>query len=110
MSPDAAARELQVARLIYPLYHALIERFELEMFVCRALEQEPTADPEVLTRIRLWFAEADKHIEVAHIRQYLQSASVQEIVIRALIFRHLQKPEKADSDRYKLDFLLGHYL
>jgi hypothetical protein len=109
MSPDAT-RELQIARLIYPIYRALIERFELEMFSCRDLDQEPTADPEVLNRIRLWFSEADKHIEVAHIRQYLQSIAVQEVVIRALIFSYLQKQEKTDSDRYKLDFLLGHYL
>lgn len=111
MSSDAAGRELQIARLIYPLYCAVIERFEVEMFPCRDLEEEsPAPDPEALNRIRLWFSEAEKHIEVAHIRQYLQGAAVEEVIVRALIFRYLHKPEKAESDRYKLDFLLGHYL
>ena len=111
MSSDTAARELQIARLIYPLYCAVIERFEVEMFPCRDLDEEsPASDAEALNRIRLWFSEAEKHIEVAHVRQYLQGAAVEEVIVRALIFRYLQKPEKTESDRYKLDFLLGHYL
>jgi len=110
MSSSEVTRELQASRLIYPFYRTLIERFDLEMFPCKDLEEESPDCDEVLTRVRLWFGEADKHIDVAHIRQLAQSDTFDEPTLRVLIWRHVAKEGKTESDRYKVDFLLGHYL
>lgn len=113
-SPDVprpdVVRELQASRLIYPFYRKLIERFELEMFPCKDLEEHAADTSEALTRVRLWFAEADRHIEATHMRQVLQEESMDEPMLRFLIWRHVAKEGKTDSDRFKVDFLLGNYL
>jgi TonB family protein len=109
--PRDANAQWQSARLIYPFYRKLIEHLDLEMFPCRDLDSESSEAPESLARVQLWFGEADNRIDVSSIREFLQSEFVlEEATLRAVILRHLHKDPKTDSDRYKVDFLLGHYL
>ena len=109
--PRDANAQWQSARLIYPFYRKLIEHLDLEMFPCGDLDSDSSEAPESLARVQLWFGEADNRIDVSSIREFLQSEFVlEEATLRAVILRHLHKDPKTDSDRYKVDFLLGHYL
>jgi hypothetical protein len=100
-----------MARLIYPFYCKLIEQFELEMFPCRDLDSDAEETPETMQRVQLWLNEADRHIDASHIREMLQAQfMLDEESLRALLLWYLRKESKTDSDRYKVDFLLGHYL
>jgi hypothetical protein len=110
ISPESAG-QWRTARLIYPFYCKLIEQFELEMFPCRDLDADAEETPEALQRVQLWLNEADRHIDASHIREMLQARfMLDEESLRALLLWYLRKENKTDSDRYKVDFLLGHYL
>lgn len=81
------------------------------MFPCRDLDSEAEETPETMQRVHLWLNEADRHIDASHIREMLQARfMLDEESLRALLLWHLRKENRSDSDRYKVDFLLGHYL
>ncbi|HKW76014.1 MAG TPA: hypothetical protein VJN64_10865 [Terriglobales bacterium] len=106
-----AAEFWRVARRLHSIYAELDETFELGKPPCLDLENpEDRNEPEVLDRVRQWFEEMDSRIQVWQLRQLLQSTNLQtEENLRYLIKRHLERPQKTEADKEKLDFLLVQY-
>jgi hypothetical protein len=101
----------RVARRLYAVYAELDRTFELGMTPCRDLE-DPADRPEAEVRERVleWFEQIDAHVQVWQLRQLLQSTSLQnEENLRYLITRHLEKKQKSEADKDKIDFLLVQY-
>jgi hypothetical protein len=101
----------RVARRLYTVYAELDRSFELGMTPCRDLE-DPVDRPEAEVRERVleWFEQIDAHVQVWQLRQLLQSTSLQnEENLRYLIARHLDKKQKSEADKDKIDFLLVQY-
>ena len=101
----------RVARRLYSVYIELDRTFELEMPPCRELE-EAVDRPETDARERVlqWFDQVDARVQVWQLRQLLQSTNLQnEENLRYLIARHLDKPQKNEADKDKIDFLLVQY-
>jgi hypothetical protein len=106
-----AAEFWRVARRLHSIYAELDETYELGKPPCLDLENpEDRNEPEVLDRVRQWFDEMDSRIQVWQLRQLLQSTNLQtEENLRYLITRHLERAQKTESDKEKLDFLLVQY-
>jgi hypothetical protein len=78
---------------------------------CRELE-DAVDRPETDARERVlhWFDQVDARVQVWQLRQLLQSTNLQnEENLRYLIARHLDKPQKNEADKDKIDFLLVQY-
>ncbi|MGE5324411.1 MAG: hypothetical protein ACM3SW_16205 [Actinomycetota bacterium] len=101
----------RVARRLHSVYTELDSTYELEMPPCSELEDPADRpEPEVMERVRQWFEQMDSRIQVWQLRQLLQSTSLQsEENLRYLIIRHLERPQKTEADKEKLDFLLVQY-
>jgi hypothetical protein len=101
----------RIARRLYTVYAELDRSFELGMTPCSELEN--TADsPETEARERVvqWFEQIDAHVQVWQLRQLLQSTSLQnEENLRYLIVRHLDRAQKTEADKDKIDFLMVQY-
>jgi hypothetical protein len=101
----------RVARRLHPVYAALDHTFELGTPACIELDQNvDRSEPAVLDRVCHWFESIDTQVQVWQLRQLLQSTNLQsEDNLRYLIRRHLEKKQKTDSDKEKIDFLLVQY-
>jgi hypothetical protein len=101
----------RVARRLHAIYAELDTTYELGMPPCSDLEDSvDRPEPEVMERVRQWFDEMDTHVQVWQLRQLLQSTSLQsEENLRYLIVRHLERTQKTEADKEKLDFLLVQY-
>jgi len=101
----------RIARRLYAVYIELDRTFELEIPTCPELEDaadSPEADAR--ERVLQWFDQIDGHVQVWQLRQLLQSTSLQnEENLRYLIARHLDKKQKTEADKDKIDFLLVQY-
>ena len=105
------AAEWRTARRLYPFYSALIREFQLDVPHCKDLEN-PVDRPahEVLERVQRWFTQVDRQVQVAQIRQLLQSQNFgEEAMLRALLLRHLPQDRRDENLREKLDYLLVQY-
>jgi hypothetical protein len=108
---DEVAEFWRVARRLYSVYVELDRTFELDMPSCPELE-DAADSPEADARERVlhWFEQIDGHVQVWQLRQLLQSTSLQnEENLRYLIARHLNKKQKSEADKDKIDFLLVQY-
>lgn len=106
-----AAEFWRVARRLYSVYIELDRTFELDMPPCRELE-DAVDRPETDARERVlqWFDQVDARVQVWQLRQLLQSTNLQnEENLRYLVARHLDKPQKNEADKDKIDFLLVQY-
>jgi hypothetical protein len=101
----------RVARRLYTVYAELDRMFELGMTPCQELEDTTdSADAEVKERVLQWFEQIDAHVQVWQLRQLLQSTTLQnEENLRYLIARHLDRAQKTEADKDKIDFLLVQY-
>lgn len=101
----------RVARRLHTIYAELDRTFELGLPSCVELEQNvDRSEPETLERVRQWFQKADGLVHVWQLRQLLQSTNLQtEENLRYLILRHLDKQQRSESDKEKIDFLLVQY-
>ncbi len=101
----------RVARRLHSIYAELDTTYELGLAPCTDLEDAvDRPEPEVMERVRRWFDQMDQHIQVWQLRQLLQSTTLQsEENLRYLIVRHLERKQKTESDKEKLDFLLVQY-
>jgi hypothetical protein len=101
----------RIARRLYSVYIELDRTFELDIPTCPELENaadSPEADAR--ERVLQWFEQIDGHVQVWQLRQLLQSTSLQnEENLRYLIARHLDKKQKTEADKDKIDFLLVQY-
>src|SRR5581483_9941836 len=106
-----AAEFWRVARRLYTVYAELDRTFELGMSSCPELENTiDQPEPEAMERVLQWFEQLDNHVQVWQLRQLLQSTSSQnEENLRYLIARHLEKKQKSEADKDKIDFLLVQY-
>ncbi|HJX01354.1 MAG TPA: hypothetical protein VJ453_14370 [Terriglobales bacterium] len=105
------AAEWRTARRLYPFYSGLIRDFELDVAHCKDLENPvDRSDREVLDRIHKWFADVDQKVQVAQMRQLLQSQRFgEEETLRALLLRHIPQGVRDENLRDKLDYLLVQY-
>ena len=101
----------RVARRLHAIYAELDTTYEFGMPPCSDLEDSvDRPEPEVMERVRDWFEQMDTHVQVWQLRQLLQSTSLQsEENLRYLIVRHLERKQKTEADKEKLDFLLVQY-
>ena len=108
---DEIAEFWRIARRLYAVYIELDRTFELDIPTCPELEaaaDSPEADAR--ERVSQWFDQVDGHVQVWQLRQLLQSTSLQnEENLRYLIARHLDKKQKTEADKDKVDFLLVQY-
>jgi hypothetical protein len=108
---DEVAEFWRIARRLYAVYIELDRTFELDIPTCPELE-DAADNPEADARERVlqWFDQIDGHVQVWQLRQLLQSTSLQnEENLRYLIARHLDKKQKTEADKDKVDFLLVQY-
>ena len=109
--PAEVAAQWAEARLVYPLYLALAQQFDLGTPPCRdgeGLDAHPS--PEIFERVWGWLDSMDQLVQAHQLRQLLTSRFlVSEECLRALILHHLRKQDKAAFDRDKIDFLLAQY-
>src|SRR5262249_53129949 len=101
----------RVAGRLHTIYAGLDRTFELGTPGRQELEQNvDRSEPGVLERICHWSGQVDAQVQVWQIRQLLQSPKLQsEESVRYLIRRHLEKKERGDADKEKVDFLLVQY-
>ena len=99
------------ARLLYPIYTALLREFAIDTPACADLESALDAPSrEQVEAASAWLDQADTQIAVYQLRQFLQiSALANTPVLQALLTRHLNKAVRNDSDRDKVDFLLVQF-
>lgn len=105
------AAEWRTARQLYPLYAALAREFVIDSPSCNDLEAGVEAPPQESVELaQRWFADMDERIQVHQLRQFLQTTTlVGDDALQALLMHHLTKPNRTDSDRDKLDFLLVQF-
>jgi hypothetical protein len=105
------ATEWKDALQLYPLYAALAREFVIDLPACNDLEASLDTPPqESVEQARQWFLDMDQRIQVYQLRQFLQtSALAGEDALRHLLQHHLRKPQHAETDRDKIDFLLVQY-
>ena len=105
------AAEWRSARRLYSFYSALIREFQLEVPHCKELENPvDRAEREVLDKVHKWFDQVDRQLQVAQMRQLLQSDRFgEEQLLRALLLRHLPQQKRDEALRDKLDYLLVQY-
>ena len=108
---DKVAEFWRIARRLYSVYIELDNTFELDVPTCPELEDTADSpDPEARERVLQWFEQIDGHVQVWQLRQLLQSTSLQnEENLRYLIVRHLNRKQKTEADKDKIDFLLVQY-
>jgi hypothetical protein len=108
---DEVAEFWRIARRLYSVYIELDHTFELDIPSCPELEDSTDSpNPAARERVRTWFEQIDGHVQVWQLRQLLQSTSLQnEENLRYLITRHLDKKQKTEADKDKIDFLLVQY-
>lgn len=108
---DEVAEFWRIARRLYSVYIELDNTFELDVPTCPELEDAADrSDPEARDRVLQWFERIDGHVQVWQLRQLLQSTSLQnEENLRYLIVRHLNRKQKTEADKDKIDFLLVQY-
>lgn len=111
-SASQLAAQWAEARSVYPIYIALSKQFDLGLPFSsdkRALPERP--GPDVFGRVRRWLDDMDQQVQTHQLRKLLQSTTLNASAesLRALILRHLRKPNKTLFDRDKIDFLLVQY-
>jgi hypothetical protein len=108
---DEVAEFWRIARRLYAVYIELDRTFELDIPTCPELEDAVDShETDARERVLQWFDQIDGHVQVWQLRQLLQSTSLQnEENLRYLIARHLDKRQKTEADKDKVDFLLVQY-
>lgn len=108
---DEVAEFWRIARRLYAVYIELDRTFELDIPTCPELENAADSnETDARERVLQWFDQIDGHVQVWQLRQLLQSTSLQnEENLRYLIARHLDKRQKTEADKDKVDFLLVQY-
>ena len=101
----------RTARRLYTIYSELNRSFEIGLPLCTDLEYPiDRSEPEVIERVSKWLEQMDGRAQTWQLRQLLQSTNLQtEENLRALVCRYLEKKDKTDGDRDKIDFLLVQY-
>ena len=102
----------QEACSVFPIYLALAKQLEIEIPLTPAKRNLPEKlDLEIFSQVHEWLDSMDQRVMVHQLRHLLQMTALNasETGLRALIQRHLRKPDKSNVDRDKIDFLLVQY-
>lgn len=99
------------SQLVFPVYRAMAEQFNLSGPPCRLEDLTgPDRCEEILRATRTWFDEMDEQTAVNQVRQLLQANyAAAEKNLRAFALRLLRKQAKKPSDRNKVDFVIVQY-
>ncbi len=108
---DAPPQRWVEAQLVFPVYRAMAEQFNLPGPPCRIEDLTgPDRCEEILRATRTWFDEMDEQTAVNQVRQLLQANyAAAERNLRAFALRLLRKASKKPSDRSKVDFAIVQY-
>src|SRR5256714_1417436 len=96
----------------FPIYLGLAKQLEIEVPLTSAKRNLPEKlDLEIFRQVHEWLDSMDQRVMVHQLRHLLQMTALNasETGLRALIQRHLRKPDKSNVDRDKIDFLLVQY-
>lgn len=97
--------------LLYPMYASLGRLCESEKPPYPS-ETNPSQwrDEKHAASDFAWLDQVDRKLQAVHIRQFLATPSAaREESLRALLRRHLFKPDKTSEDRDKIDLLVVQY-
>jgi hypothetical protein len=97
--------------LLYPMYASLARLCESEKPPYPS-EATPSQwrDAKQAASDFAWLDQVDRKLQAVHIRQFLATPSAaREEGLRALLRRHLFKPDKTSEDRDKIDLLVVQY-
>src|SRR6266704_6997066 len=111
-SEGSRQEQWQEACSVFPIYLALAKQLEIEIPLTPAKRNLPEKlDLETFSSVHEWLDSMDQRVIVHHLRHLLQMTALNasETGLRALIQRHLRKPDKSNVDRDKIDFLLVQY-
>jgi len=99
------------ARRLYPIYFELAREFAIDVRACADLEAGvETPGKDAVELANRWLEEMDQRVQVHQLRQFLQtSAQVTPESLLNLLRHFLAKPDKTDTVRDKIDFLLVQY-
>ncbi len=111
-SESLRQEQWQEACSVFPIYLALAKQLEIEIPLTPAKRNLPEKlDLEIFSQVHEWLDSMDQRVMVHQLRHLLQMTALNasETGLRALIQRHLRKPDKSNVDRDKIDFLLVQY-
>jgi hypothetical protein len=97
--------------LLYPIYASLARLCESEkpLYPSEAIPAK-WRDAKHAANDFGWLDQVDRKLQAVHIRQFLATPSAaREEGLRALLRRHLFKPDKTSEDRDKIDLLVVQY-
>jgi hypothetical protein len=99
------------ARLVYPIYAALVAQFSLAPLPYPPGQLPPLRPTRsAFDRDLQWLDQIDGHLLAYQLRQISSEVlNGNEPSLRAFIQRHLKKPDKTVVDRDKLDWLIVQY-
>jgi hypothetical protein len=97
--------------LLYPIYASLARLCESENPPYGSeTTPSPWRDPKRAASDIAWLSQVDRKLQAVHIRHFLATPSAaREEGLRALLSRHLFKPDKTSEDRDKIDLLVVQY-
>lgn len=107
--PDRTPAELWAAwQRLYPLYTTMAREFVIDLQPCMPLDEGlQVPGPEAMTEVEHWFVEFDQRIRIHQLRQFAQTSMQMDAdALSQFLVHHLNKKQKTDSDRDKVDFLL----
>jgi hypothetical protein len=109
--PEQLASQWAEARHTYPIYSALATQFNLAPLPYRDAELPPARPTRaIFDRHLKWMDAVDSKALAYQLRQIPPSIlNASEEGLRALVHRHLCKPNKSSADRDKVDLLLVQY-
>jgi len=106
--PNGPAEVWANLKRLYPIYSALTREFAIEKEPCLDLEEAPQVpSADAIAGAEKWFEAMDVKIKIQHLRQFVQTSSkVNDAVLQDLLVHFLDKKQRSEQDRDKVDFLL----
>jgi hypothetical protein len=97
--------------LLYPMYASLARLCESgKSPYASEINPSQWRDEKRAASDFAWLDQVDRKLQAVHIRQFLATPSAaREESLRALLRRHLFKPDKTSEDRDKIDLLVVQY-
>ena len=98
-------------KLLYPIYASLARLCESENPPYGSdTIPSPWREQKRAAEDLAWLDQVDRRLQAVHIRHFLATPSAaREEGLRALLRRHLFKPDKTSEDRDKIDLLVVQY-
>jgi hypothetical protein len=111
-STEELVAEWRNSLVLHRAYTTVAREFAIESPACSELESAADSPTEEgVQQANNWFEVMDQQIHIYQLRQFLQTSvsADDDILLRLLLIRHLEKPQHSSADRDKVDFLLVQY-